>query len=137
MTADGSTTKPIDESLVEWREVWLENLEWQIFELHHRREIHDEFMAVLEAQTHSDSSTFAEAFHGMYLESQVMAIRRLADDDSRTISLRRLIGQIEQRRRDFTRKWYVERWMDGIDPAIGFSSKDGKRGVRQVHGPTR
>jgi hypothetical protein len=44
-----------------------------------------------------------------------MAIRRQADDDRRTLSLRRLIGQLEQHRRKFTRAWYVPRWVGDRD----------------------
>lgn len=104
----------IDQALVRWK-AWLENLKGQIYDLHHRRELHDEFMVLLDTQDHRDTGIFGDAFHRMYIESQVMAIRRLADDDKRTISLRRLIGQIEQWRRDFTRQWYVERWMSNFD----------------------
>jgi hypothetical protein len=105
----------IDEALIEWK-TWLDALETQIYVLHHRRQIHDEFMEMLDAAG-EDDRTFQDAFHGMYIESQVMAIRRQADNDPRTLSLRRLIGQLEQRRRDFTREWYVKRWMAGRDPA--------------------
>jgi len=64
----------IDEALIEWK-TWLEALETQIYVLHHRRQIHDEFMEMLEAADDGDQ-TFRDAFHGMYIESQVMAIRR-------------------------------------------------------------
>ncbi len=46
-----------------------------------------------------------------------MAIRRQADDDKRTFSLRRLIGQLEQHHREFTREWYVRRWLGNGDRA--------------------
>ncbi len=105
----------IDEALAEWKDVWLENLKTQIYDLHHRRRLHDEFMVLLDAQEHRDTEILKDAFHRMYIESQVMAIRRQADDDQRTLSLRRLIGQIEQRRGQFSRVWYVERWVQNLD----------------------
>lgn len=113
MTTDGQA---IDRLLEDWERVWLDSLRRQVLELHHRRQIHDEFMEMLDGQDHPDTGIFKDAFHRMYIESQVMAIRRLADDDKRTLSLRRLIGQLEQHRRTFTRTVYVERWMAGRDP---------------------
>jgi hypothetical protein len=120
VSTGGQSARGIDDLLEEWRAEWLKSLELQIYELHHRRQIHDEFMAMLDAQDHPDTSIFQDAFHRMYIESQVLAIRRQADSDSRTLSLRRLIGQLEQHRKDFTRSWYVGRWMRDRDP----NSKD-------------
>lgn len=113
MTTDGPT---IDELLAEWEGVWLGSLKQQIYDLHHRRQLHDEFMAMLDSQDHPDTEIFQDAFHRMYIEAQVMAIRRQADDDRRTLSLRRLIGQLEKHRRKFTREWYVARWVGDRDP---------------------
>ncbi len=101
-TSDG---QGIDGLLAEWEGVWLESLKQQIYDLHHRRQLHDEVMEMLDAQDHPDTDVFRDAFHRMYIEAQVMAIRRQADDDPRTLSLRRLIGQLETHRRDFTRAW--------------------------------
>lgn len=106
----------MDELLAEWNSVWLESLETQIYDLHHRRELHDGLMEMLDAQDHRDTDIFRDAFHRMYIESQVMAIRRQADSDSMTLSLRRLVGQLEARRREFTREWFVRRWMGERDP---------------------
>jgi hypothetical protein len=103
----------IDSLVLEWEGVWLASLRQQIYDLHHRRQIHDEFMEMFDAQDHPDTEIFRDAFHRMYIEAQVMAIRRQADDDKRTLSLRRLIGQLEAHRRQFTREWYVSRWTAG------------------------
>lgn len=51
----------------------------------------------------------------MYVESQTMAIRRQADDDSRTLSLLRLLGQLYFYRKKVTREWYGGRWMERFD----------------------
>jgi hypothetical protein len=106
----------IDELLAEWEGLWLESLKQQIYDLHHRRQLHDEFMEMLDAQDHPDTDVFRDAFHRMYIEAQVMGIRRQADRDSRTLSLRRLIGQLETHRHEFTREWYVGRWTGARDP---------------------
>ena len=72
--------KTIDELLVEWDRDWLESLELQIYDIQHHRQLNDEFMELLDGQDHPDTDIFRDAFHRMYLESQVMAIRRKADD---------------------------------------------------------
>lgn len=107
----GSSHANMDVVIEELEEVWLEPLYRQILELNHRRQLHDEFVELLEAQGHPQRGIFGEAFHRMYLDAQCLAIRRQADDDSRTLSLRRLIGQLEQHRKHFTREWYVGRWV--------------------------
>lgn len=112
--SDRNSSK-IEDLLTEWETVWLESLKFQVYDLHHRRQIHDEFMNMLDAQDHSDTDVFRDAFHRMYIESQVMAIRRQADDDPHTTSLRRLIGQLEEHHRAFTREWYVGCWIAGSD----------------------
>lgn len=105
----------IDELLEDWEHRWLKSVTEQIYRLHHRRQIHDEFLEMLGAQRNPDASIFSDEFHLMYLESQTLAIRRQADDDPRTLSLRRLIGQLQEHRKRFTRVWYVERWMGDLD----------------------
>lgn len=114
-TAADTPGVEIDALLVEWEGTWLTSLRQQVYDLHHRRQLHDDFMAMLDAQDHPDTDIFSDAFHRMYIEAQVMGIRRQADDDPRTLSLRRLIGQLEAHRRQFTRAWYVARWLGERD----------------------
>ncbi len=105
----------IAELLADWRDRWLPSLERQVLDLHHRRQIHDDFLAMLKAQDHPGTSVFVDVFHRMYIESQAMAIRRQADVDSRTLSFRRLLGQLQYHRKELTREWYVGRWMERLD----------------------
>ena len=119
MAEDASTDEQspcgIDDLLEELKAEWLKSLERQVYDSITGVRSTTEFMVMLDSQAHPDTSIFQDAFHGMYVESQVLAIRRQADSDSRTLSLRRLIGQLEQHRKDFTRSWYVGRWMHGRD----------------------
>lgn len=113
-----ATDEPsIDDLLAQWEGIWLDALKHQIYDMNHRRQVHDEFMVLLEQQDHPDTDIFGECFHHMYIEAQVLAIRRQVDNDPRTLSLRRLIGQLESHRRQFTRSWYIARWLDGRDPS--------------------
>jgi hypothetical protein len=64
----------------------------------------------------------------MYLEAQTIGIRRLVDGDARTISLRRLIGQLEQHRAQFTREVYVNRHLAGAARRQPLDAQD-----RQFH----
>ncbi len=104
-----------DQTVADWEDNWVSSISWQIHELHLRRLLHDEFMGMLDAQDHPDTDVFRDQFHRMYIESQVMAIRRQVDEDGRTLSLRRLMGQLEQHRSEMTRSWFVERWLRGVD----------------------
>lgn len=111
--AEDSGEPPAEDGAVEWWEEYLDSVYYQVLDMQHRRQLHDEFMAMLDAQDHPDT-TFQEAFHRIYIESQVIAIRRLADDDARTLSLRRLLGQLYCRRKAFTRDAYVGRWLSSV-----------------------
>lgn len=104
----------IDELCIDWLEEWIPRIQQEIHDLHHRREIHDGMMEMLDRAGDADTGVFRAAFHRMYLESQLTAIRRQADTDSRTISLRRLIGQLNHHRSEFTRDWFVDRWLAGF-----------------------
>lgn len=102
----------LDDLLALWSE-WIERLENRVLDLNHRRQLHDEFMALLDGQDHRDTVVFQDAFHHMYLEAHTIGIRRLVDGDRRTISFKRLLGQLEEHRNEFTRDSYVRRWVDG------------------------
>jgi hypothetical protein len=102
-------TIDVEALVVRLQDPWLSTIYREIIEMHHRKEIHDGMRDMLEAQAHSDVGYFWEAFHRMYIESQTTGIRRQTDDDSRTLSLRRLLGQIQENRKLLTRAWYVGR----------------------------
>jgi hypothetical protein len=105
----------LDVAVQDWN-VWLENIYAQVLNLHNRHELHDGMEEMLREQGHPDAEYFWDAFHEMYVESQVLAIRRQADDDPRTLSLRRLLGQVEQNAKRLNRAWYVTWRMEGLDP---------------------
>ncbi len=70
----------------DWRDTWLATNHAEIVELHHRRRIHDEFLALLQGQDPGEGNrdtTFADTFHLMYIEATVMAICRQADTTPR------------------------------------------------------
>ncbi|MCY3650620.1 MAG: hypothetical protein OXG40_12830 [Acidimicrobiaceae bacterium] len=95
------------------RDEWLEYLKREIGEIHLRRHIHGELDAMLATQ-HCDT-TFWSHYHRMYVESQVMAIRRLSDDDSRTMSFVRFIREIGAYHHLVSRDAYVARWVASVD----------------------
>lgn len=107
-------TRPIDELQAEWEGEYLKSFSDQVYDINHRRQVHDEFIGML-AAVGEDGGVFADMFHRMYIESMVMAVRRQTDTDPRALSLRRLIGQLVQHRRAFTRSWYVGRWVGNRD----------------------
>jgi hypothetical protein len=102
---------PIDDLAAEWEDQWLPSLRSQVHDLYLRKEVHDQLMEALARQGESDS-LLADAVHRMYLDSQLMAIRRQADNDRRTLSLHRLFGQLEEAAGQFSRQWWVDRWLN-------------------------
>lgn len=97
------------------RDEWLECLRREIGEIHHHRHLHDEFHAMLGTAAHHSDTTFWSHYHRMYIESQVMAIRRLSDTDSRTMSFVWFIREIKANRNLLSRDAYVARWIESVD----------------------
>ncbi|MGH2719788.1 MAG: hypothetical protein ACRDJU_14605 [Actinomycetota bacterium] len=108
--------RTIDDLAAEWEAQRLASLRRDIYELHLRKKVHDEFMELLR-RNGQDGSIFADLFHKMYLDSQVMAIRRQTDDDTRTLSLYGLLGQLQEGTPQSTRAWYVNRWLTSVVPS--------------------
>ncbi len=99
----------------DWRDVWLEAIHKEVIQLHLRRKIRYEFLALLAAHEtdagRQPDTIFAATFNRMYVDSTVMAIRRQADSNPRTLSLYCLLKQLKQYCEQFTREAYVERWL--------------------------
>lgn len=96
------------------RDEWLEYLKREIGEILLRRHIHDEFHAMLGAQQHCDT-TFWSHYHRMYVETQIMAIRRLSDTNYRTMSFVRFLREIRANCQLVSRDAYVARWIESVD----------------------
>jgi len=112
MVSDDDLTPDIDTALADWEALWLPSITSQVFNMQHRRQLHDEFVELLSDGRPTGGGIFEQFFHQIYLEAQTLSVRRQCDKDSRTLSLRRLVGQLEKHRADFTRVWYVDRWME-------------------------
>jgi hypothetical protein len=126
-----SDTEPsIDELLVEWRDLWLPNIKSQIMMIHHRRQVHDEFIDMLNRQGHPEAGIFRDNFHFQYIDSQVMAVRRQCDRDKHKgpISLYRLIGQLVEHRGLFTRPWYLNLFAS-LRPPAELDEPEGEAGA--------
>ena len=90
-------------------------IEDEILHLHHRQQMLLGFTKMLDETEDPNAGAFLRSYRRMYVESQIMGIRRQADTDQRTVSLVRLLGQLEEHRLHFTRAWFVERAIEGMD----------------------
>jgi hypothetical protein len=102
----------IEELHAEWTsEVGpLRQLTQDIWRLHHRRKMFNELVEMLEGQGNPHRAYVDEFLAELYLDAQLVLLRRLIDTDSRSVSFRRLINQLIQHRTKFTREWYVGLW---------------------------
>lgn len=121
---------PEFDSFEQWtaqlEEHWVEPLRRRIGLLLWRKQLHDAMREAFDASEISPSDLFWEEFHHMYLDSQLIGIRRLVDSDRRTLSLGRLLGQLENQARKLTRTAFVDRHVrlagaDGADHAEDWS----------------
>ena len=103
--SDDDEPAPITD-LIPDLDAWWERIRHEINFLRHRRELHDELVPrMLEVSNHS---TVAAGFiHRMYIEVQLMSIRRMTDSTKPTHSLRRLLGQLAEHSCAITRTSFV------------------------------
>lgn len=97
---------------------WWAHLRHEVYYLRHRKELHDELLPRILAQS-NENAVAAGFVHRMYLESQLMTIRRLTDTyrHKPTRSFRRLLGQLAEHPTAVTRSWFVARYVgDSSDP---------------------
>ena len=90
---------------------WTERIVNQVVNMYHRRVVYESMLEMLQEQNHPDAGLFFETYNGQYIEAQSMAIRRQAAEDDRTVSLRRLLGQLDRHRAFITREWYHDRML--------------------------
>jgi len=93
----------------------LRQLTQDIWVLHHRRKMFNELAEMLEGQGNPHRAYVDHFLAEMYFDAQMVRLRRLIDNDSRSVSFPRLINQLIQHRRKFTREWYVGLWTKGTD----------------------
>ena len=93
--------------LEKWRR-WLAVIADHAWKLQVDRAIHLEMLTVLQDLAPEHGGLFLARHIQWYKSQQVMALRRMADADSRAISLRRLLADIGRDTRGLTRAWHRE-----------------------------
>jgi hypothetical protein len=97
---------------------WAEHVEMikqHVWELHHHRAIWREMREVLIAASHEDT-IFLDHYTRLYAERQLIAVRRLVDLDTRTVSLARLLTELAEHPASMTRQRHVRLWNTPNEP---------------------
>jgi AbiU2 len=94
---------------------YVETIKHQVWELHHHRALWREMRQALLAAS-PEETTFLDHYARLYGERQLIALRRLVDTDSRTISLARLLTELSEHPATMTRGRHVELWSIPADP---------------------
>ncbi|MEP6666697.1 MAG: hypothetical protein ABJA81_09640 [Nocardioidaceae bacterium] len=83
-------------------------IEEDIFQVHHRQSFWSEVTRQMLDLENRSERLFWNSFDSTYVDAQLIGRRRLVDSDVRAITLRRLLGQLEQLRSQITFEWWVE-----------------------------
>lgn len=107
----------IEELHAEWtaEDGPLRQLAQDVWGLHHRRKMFNELAEMLEGQGNPHRAYVDQFLADMYFDAQLVRLRRLIDNNPRSVSFRRLINQLMEHRTKFTREWYVSLWTEGTD----------------------
>lgn len=93
-----------------WRR-WFDDIKNQIFNIHHRRQVYREVMAMVDANPALQvPSAFYTWMRTVYVYDTTIAVRRLVDRDRRTISFVWLMQQIADHPEVMTRSRFVARY---------------------------
>lgn len=93
-----------------WRR-WFDDIKNQIFSIHHRRHVYREVMAMVDANPALQvPSAFYTWMRTVYVYDTTIAVRRLVDQDRRTVSFVRLMQEIADHPEVITRKSFVARY---------------------------
>lgn len=117
-----------------WRR-WFKHIQDQIIEMAHHRRIYREVTAMIQANPRLQvPSAFYDWMQSAYVNDLTVAIRRLVDWDKRSISLVRLMQEIENHPEVITRKRFLARYDDGHprDLAQGDFERFAKPGAAQI-----
>ena len=110
-----------DEVYAKWLG-WLDRLTGEVVELHHHWDI---WKAMNEALgSREESETFHEHYAACYVAAAASAVRRLTDSGSngKSITLARLVNDIEKQRAVMTKERYVELFDETVAESIRASA---------------
>ena len=98
---------------------WLEEITTHVYNLFHNRAVWREMS---EALSRHEGGVFLAHYADLYVSGQVMAVRRLADDraDGPTVSLGRLLGDLERNPAVMNRDRYVSMHTTGDEHDASF-----------------
>ena len=117
-----------------WRR-WFEQIKNQIFNIHHRRQVYREVMAMVDANPALQvPSAFYTWMRTVYVYDTTIAIRRLVDRHRKVVSFVKLMEEIAGHPEVMTRRRFVARYPDWLRKA---GHRDFEQfaspGARRVH----
>jgi hypothetical protein len=120
---------PTEGRLLKWQHQYDQVILQQMMGLADQRRMFQEIMTIIRSNPRLPKRSIVYSWLAQcYAHSAAAAVRRQRDEDRRSISLWRLLKDIENHPRDLTRNWYVSQWasMDqdkGNQIFNGFASK--------------
>jgi hypothetical protein len=101
----------------EWTEQ-IETITQEVYAIHHHRDLWRRLAEITQAAK-LPASVFFDALSMWYAATQSVAVRRQLDTSKGTVSLIRLLEDLERHRGHVTREWHVSLWVgDKPEPVI-------------------
>jgi hypothetical protein len=94
--------------LTRWRK-YTEDIKFAVWDLHHHRNLFSQMMDALH-KVSGDQRYFIDHYWSIYRDSQMVALRRLVDQDPQTISMTRLLTELAEHPETMTRAVHLELW---------------------------
>jgi hypothetical protein len=97
-----------DEMFSRWQKEWVPKIDESVTRLWYHREVwqHVRDLLTREHKRYDSDGTFLGPFTTMYVDSQAMAVRRLADRDKQVVSFARLLEQMREHPSVLSRERY-------------------------------
>ncbi len=97
-----------DARMTRWL-AYVEAIKLEVWSLHHHRSLFCQMTDVL-FQASGDQTFFLEHYWHLYHERQMIAVRRLVDQDPRTVSMTRLLTELAEHPETMTRTVHLKMW---------------------------
>jgi hypothetical protein len=115
-----------DEMFTQWQQKWVPKIDENLKLLWYHREVWQQVRDLLtnEHERYGSDGTFLGRFTKMYVDSQAMAVRRLADQGKQVMSFARLIEQMRDQPSVLSRDRYRSMCWDSAGPGWSDDSAD-------------
>lgn len=109
----------LQKQLIDKLRLWIEKIEEQITMLVIRRYMFWELQKIIKSNPNiNKTNSFYDMIASTYADSAVMAVRRLVDNDRKSISFTNLLDKLIKNAKAFNRGWYISLWGNPPEPAV-------------------